>query len=715
LSLTAFACRSQAQRGIHCTEEVKAAAVVGEADGEAQQAAAAAGMDAQAWQADEHSAAEDEANRDDAEAAALVADASAEEQAAAAWERQESAAARADQQAVAAADATSAHAEASATRRGNDALADAAQAEQTSDDAAAAGHDRDKASTFHDLFVAIARAADNAVHQAASAASQAVVSGTSTAAAEVATVGERMLRDAKDKIHQAAYDAIYYHDKALDRAIVKVQQAMDQRTAAAEAKQKEDQDKRPVAFATTNPPQPRGLLAEMTSYLPSWKTVLFVAGGIALGAAGVAIPVLGAVLAGAAAGVLVSSVAYKVFEEGVNPVLAVVAVAGDVTGVNGIIAGLTNKDWVTGNHLGMTDEQRRQSIGDGGASLLATLFGGFAAKRLAGAFRQGRLAAAGNPCQAQGACFVAGTPMRTPEGSKPIEEIQAGDLVLSRDENDPEGAVVAKVVEEKFVRVAPVLNVRVQGRVIGTTDEHPFYVRGKGWTAAGFLQRGDLLRAEDGWRAVEVVEFAGKVTTVYNMRVSDSHTYFVGSPEWGFSVWAHNLSECVLRGQIQALKEQRASLQIGSREHQAATWRLEQLEGQLTQLRAAKVPTKVDTGSIDPGNAGNTWIKYPNEGKTTSNWRRLEGTTDVQMTLEKYQIGSNPPRSGLGTEYIRQAIQQTQTDSGGRVASVVAKLGEDNLAILNRTGRIQDTPLHKSMVSLGFKNVRRSGNTWIWW
>jgi hypothetical protein len=27
---------------------------------------------------------------------------------------------------------------------------------------------------------------------------------------------------------------------------------------------------------------------------------------------------------------------------------------------------------------------------------------------------------------------------------------------------------------------------------------------------------------------------------VYNLRVADWHTYFVGCDEWGFSVWAHN-------------------------------------------------------------------------------------------------------------------------------------------------------------------------------
>jgi hypothetical protein len=41
--------------------------------------------------------------------------------------------------------------------------------------------------------------------------------------------------------------------------------------------------------------------------------------------------------------------------------------------------------------------------------------------------------------------------------------------------------------------------------------------------------------------AVVAVTDSGEVTTVYNLRVSEFHTYFVGCQGWGFSVWAHNL------------------------------------------------------------------------------------------------------------------------------------------------------------------------------
>ncbi|MDW8244736.1 MAG: polymorphic toxin-type HINT domain-containing protein [Thermogemmata sp.] len=64
---------------------------------------------------------------------------------------------------------------------------------------------------------------------------------------------------------------------------------------------------------------------------------------------------------------------------------------------------------------------------------------------------------------------------------------------------------------------------------------------GKGWTDACFLQQGDRLYTRHGGTvAVEEVYDTGEYETVYNCRVADWHTYFVGSEEWGFSVWAHN-------------------------------------------------------------------------------------------------------------------------------------------------------------------------------
>ncbi len=139
------------------------------------------------------------------------------------------------------------------------------------------------------------------------------------------------------------------------------------------------------------------------------------------------------------------------------------------------------------------------------------------------------------------ACFVAGTPLLTPEGSKPIEQFEVGDKLLSRDEFTPAGEVRARRVLAKFETISPILNLHVGGRIIGTTSEHPFWVEGLGWIAAKDLRTGDVLVSHDGqWRIVEGVADSGRVEAVYNLAVEDDHTYFVGGVEWGFSVWVHN-------------------------------------------------------------------------------------------------------------------------------------------------------------------------------
>ena len=140
-----------------------------------------------------------------------------------------------------------------------------------------------------------------------------------------------------------------------------------------------------------------------------------------------------------------------------------------------------------------------------------------------------------------GSCFAAGTPLRTPEGSRPIEAFRPGDRVLAAPENDPEGPVTPRLVEQVFRAEAALVTLEVGGRSIRTTAEHPFWVAGRGWTEASELIAGDRLRSHDGrWVVVAGVRDAGEVAAVYNLRVAEDHTYFVGGEGWGFSVWAHN-------------------------------------------------------------------------------------------------------------------------------------------------------------------------------
>ena len=66
-------------------------------------------------------------------------------------------------------------------------------------------------------------------------------------------------------------------------------------------------------------------------------------------------------------------------------------------------------------------------------------------------------------------------------------------------------------------------------------------MEGKGWIEAARLQAGDRLVSHNGLSVLIEEVFDTKAwEVVYNLRVADWHTYFVGSKAWGWSAWAHN-------------------------------------------------------------------------------------------------------------------------------------------------------------------------------
>lgn len=66
---------------------------------------------------------------------------------------------------------------------------------------------------------------------------------------------------------------------------------------------------------------------------------------------------------------------------------------------------------------------------------------------------------------------------------------------------------------------------------IDTTANHPFYVIGKGWVAAGDLVKGDEVYNLDGTTSAIIgseTEKLDEPVLVYNLEVEDFHSYFVG-------------------------------------------------------------------------------------------------------------------------------------------------------------------------------------------
>jgi hypothetical protein len=205
--------------------------------------------------------------------------------------------------------------------------------------------------------------------------------------------------------------------------------------------------------------------------------------------------------------------------EALNLALMVVNPCGAAAGARWALRGL-NALQALGNTMNASDAFNSGDV-PGGLTYLASAYGSASA--------------------ATRACFAAGTPLLTPTGDKPIEEFKPGDWILSAPEDNPEAPPEAKQVEEVFVNRLPLLELHTGGRVIRTTSEHPFFVPGRGWTAAHDLMPGDRLRSDDGRLVVVdgIVHLEDEVA-VYNLRVAEYHTYFVGNRDWGFSVWAHN-------------------------------------------------------------------------------------------------------------------------------------------------------------------------------
>jgi hypothetical protein len=224
---------------------------------------------------------------------------------------------------------------------------------------------------------------------------------------------------------------------------------------------------------------------------------------------------------------------------------------------NGVFSVMSQKDYETltahsiGRGAGLVmSEEKARAVGQVGDALVGVLLLSGPRRPMAprgapllqaeGGFANGIGMNLG-PRAAATTCFVAGTPLLTPDGEKRIEEFRPGDLILSRAEGNLRSPIVARQVEELFVRVAPIFEIRIGERIIQTTREHPFYVDGAGWTIAGELKPGDLLCSHDGATVrIDSVGDTGQVRTVYNLRVAEDHTYFVGTRAWGFSVWAHN-------------------------------------------------------------------------------------------------------------------------------------------------------------------------------
>ena len=128
--------------------------------------------------------------------------------------------------------------------------------------------------------------------------------------------------------------------------------------------------------------------------------------------------------------------------------------------------------------------------------------------------------------------FEAGTLVETIDGPIPIEEIDVGTYVLGYHEETGEIGYypVTYLISHLDFKV---VYLTIDGEVIVTTAEHPFYTSKGEWVDALNLRMGDEIRTAE-W-TTGVVESVYEVTRpqpMYNFTVATAHTYFVGEEQW---------------------------------------------------------------------------------------------------------------------------------------------------------------------------------------
>ncbi len=163
-------------------------------------------------------------------------------------------------------------------------------------------------------------------------------------------------------------------------------------------------------------------------------------------------------------------------------------------------------------------------------------------------------------------CFIAGTPVLTPDGLTAIEDLQPGDELTCADPQTRRWTTCE--VEERLEHpyAGALIEVVAGGTELTATAHHPFWVAeghrlgerplaedagddadasadGR-WVQAADLQPGDVLLLREGLAEVEALSRSRGRATVFNLRVSDLETYAVG--EAGVlvhnkAVWNENL------------------------------------------------------------------------------------------------------------------------------------------------------------------------------
>lgn len=131
-------------------------------------------------------------------------------------------------------------------------------------------------------------------------------------------------------------------------------------------------------------------------------------------------------------------------------------------------------------------------------------------------------------------CIVEGTPVDTPSGPKPIEDLKVGDQVWSRTHNGTlSPSTVVSVERDETLRYLRFTF--VDGRRLEVTASHPI-ATGTGWTEAGDLSPEQAMMGRFGNLDITAIETVLSWQAVYDISVEPHSNFFANG------VLVHNKS-----------------------------------------------------------------------------------------------------------------------------------------------------------------------------
>ncbi len=135
-----------------------------------------------------------------------------------------------------------------------------------------------------------------------------------------------------------------------------------------------------------------------------------------------------------------------------------------------------------------------------------------------------------------GHCFLSGTRVLMADGGfKDIAKLAKGDQVQSRDVDT--GQLKAAAVEKIYQANQPEYFL-ING-VLKVTAGHPFLMQDGSEVKASELRPGIMVQGKDGPLVIQSVEKIGSESEVYNLTVTDTHTFYV-SGDGKDMFWVHN-------------------------------------------------------------------------------------------------------------------------------------------------------------------------------